>query len=382
MSENKWISIYGNAVSVNENRPESYAKDITLRYTITCPFNGEKLRATFDNFCGKEDIVIKKATALYKGKYYELSFDGNYEAYIKAGMSRVSDEIPVSIKANSLVKISFYLKDYTSLRSAVYVSGPRSKGEYALGDMTNCDVFPIDTSRPTNIVYFLSDVSVYSSDNNKCILCYGDSITAQDWPDYMAEYFCEHDIDNISVIRKATSGSRILREYSCITYESYGLMGKRRFEHEIKSASNVGAVIIQQGINDIIHPVGKEINPFRPISDLPTSSELIEGFKWYIEKCREYGLKVFGGTLLPIKGWRTYADFREVLRNEFNDFIRATDLLDGVIDFDVAVRDKDDISAFYAEYDSGDHLHPSKSGYDKMGQTAFEKMRFLSNGQI
>lgn len=377
MNNKTWASVYGNAVSINENRPESYAKDITLRYTITCPFDGEKIRATFDNFCGKEAISIKKATAYYKDEFYDLTFDGSSDTTISAGLSKCSDELPLNVTANSLIKISFYLEDYTSLRSAVYVSGPRSKGEYAIGDKTNQKEFPIDVSRPTNIVYFLSDVSVFTDENNKCILCYGDSITAQDWPDYFAEYLSEHEMSNYSVIRKATSGSRILREYSCITYESYGLMGKHRFEHEIKAASNVAAVIIQQGINDIIHPVGEAVNPFRPMSDLPTADELIDGFKWYVEKCREYGLKVYGGTLLPIRGWRTYADFREVLRNEYNEFIQSTDILDGVIDFDKAVRDKSDLSAFIKEYDSGDHLHPSKAGYDKMGQTAFEQFRFM-----
>ena len=33
-----WCSIWGNAMSISENRPEMYAKDITLRYDITSPF--------------------------------------------------------------------------------------------------------------------------------------------------------------------------------------------------------------------------------------------------------------------------------------------------------------------------------------------------------
>ena len=33
----KWVSVWGNAVSIAENRPERYAKDITLRYPILLP---------------------------------------------------------------------------------------------------------------------------------------------------------------------------------------------------------------------------------------------------------------------------------------------------------------------------------------------------------
>ena len=44
--------------------------------------------------------------------------------------------------------------------------------------------------------------------------------------------------------------SRILREYDCITYESYGLKGDKRFAHEVPT-DGADTVIIQQGINDI-----------------------------------------------------------------------------------------------------------------------------------
>ena len=45
---NNWVSVWGNAVSVAENRPERYAKDITIRYPIHIPFSGEAIRLTFD----------------------------------------------------------------------------------------------------------------------------------------------------------------------------------------------------------------------------------------------------------------------------------------------------------------------------------------------
>ena len=125
-------------------------------------------------------------------------------------------------------------------------------------------------------------------------------------------------------------------------------------------------VIIQQGINDIIHPVGREVNVFRPMSDLPTVEELIEGLKMYISQARSYGYKVYVGTLLPIGGWRTYAPFREEMRNAVNNWIKTTDLIDGYIDFDKVLADPDNPSYMLDEYDSGDHLHPSPAGYKAM----------------
>ena len=175
----------------------------------------------------------------------------------------------------------------------------------------------------------------------------------------------ENNENHTAVIRRAVSGTRVLRQYDCLTYQSYGLKGTNRFLHEAP-ASGCDTIIIQQGINDIIHPVGTEQNPFRPMSDLPTANELIDGLKWYIEEARALNYKVYMGTLLPIKGWRTFAPFREEIRNEVNAWIRSTTDIDACIDFDLALRDTDNPSAFKNGYDSGDHLHPSTKAYKKM----------------
>jgi lysophospholipase L1-like esterase len=65
-------------------------------------------------------------------------------------------------------------------------------------------------------------------------------------------------------------------------------------------------------------------------------------------------------------GWRTDAPFRQEMRHAYNEFIRTTDLIDGCIDFDKAVRDPENLDWFKPEYDSGDHLHPSAAGYQRM----------------
>ena len=62
LQHNHWVSVWGNAVSVAENRPERYAKDITIRYPIHIPFSGSAVRLTFDNYCGTEPITLNKTT--------------------------------------------------------------------------------------------------------------------------------------------------------------------------------------------------------------------------------------------------------------------------------------------------------------------------------
>ena len=360
-----WASIWGNAVSIAENRPERYAKNITIRYPIRMPFDGTALRLTFDNYCGTEPVTINKTTLLVRNAFVPVTFGGEHRVTIGSGENAVCDPVEVALHAGETVSVSFYLRDFTLMRSVVFTCGKLSGGLYANGDETETVDIDINTSRATKLNYFLSNVSILTEKQNRTIVCYGDSITAQDWPDDLQLRCRREGFGHTAIIRRAASGTRILREYSCLTYESYGLMGAHRFQHEVPT-DGADAVIIQQGINDIIHPVGEEVNIFRPMSDLPTVEELIEGLKTYIAQAREMGMKVYVGTLIPMGGWRTDAPFRQEMRHAYNDFIRTTDLIDGCIDFDAALRDPDRPDWFLPEYDSGDHLHPSKKGYERM----------------
>jgi lysophospholipase L1-like esterase len=66
-------------------------------------------------------------------------------------------------------------------------------------------------------------------------------------------------------------------------------------------------------------------------------------------------------------------------RRELNDFIRGSQVFDGVIDFDAAIRDPAMPTRMLPVYDSGDHLHPSDAGYKAMGEaidlTLFRRRR-------
>ena len=361
----RWVSVWGNAVSVAENRPERYAKDITIRYPIHVPFEGHAIRLTFDNYCGTEPITLTKTTVFYGGKFRAVLFGGAGSVTIPAGELITSDPGQMEITEGEIVQVSFYLGDFTLMRSVVYACGALSEGLYANGDQTENASISIENSRKTHLFYFLCNVAVVTQADHQALVCYGDSITAQDWPDELALRCFREGYHKTAIIRRATSGSRILREYHCLTYESYGLSGEHRFHHEVPT-TGAEAVIIQQGINDIIHPVGEKVNVFRPMSDLPTVEQLIEGLKAYIAQARSFGYKVYVGTLLPMGGWRTDAPFRQEMRHAYNEFIRTTDLIDGCIDFDAALRDPERPDYFLPEYDSGDHLHPSRKGYERM----------------
>lgn len=379
----KWVTVWGNATSVAERRPETYARDITLRYPVKCAFGGNAVRLHFSNFCGTEPVTLNQVTLAPAVSDREINlkdaalvtFAGKESVTIGAGEEIFSDEISFRVKPAGDISVSIYLENFTLMRSAVVITGPLSRGFFSLGNKTLSAVLPLDTTRSTQTFYFLTGIDVFTDDDCRAVICYGDSITSQSWPDYLALECMANPYEKTAVIRRAASGTRILREYKCITYESYGLSGEHRFKREISSVSGADTVIIQHGINDIIHPVGTDINPFRPMSDLPTVGELEKGLKDYISIARSAGLKTYLGTLLPIYGWRTYAQFREDLREELNGRIRTGICADGVIDFDAAVRSESNAAAFAEGFDSGDHLHPSEKAYKAMAEIAYERLK-------
>lgn len=361
----KWVACWGNATSITDRKECVYAKDITLRYPIRMCFSGSKLRFRFSNLTGTEPVTITKAFVARETNV-PITFNNNTSVTLAPGTETESDAIDFSVNAGETVNVSMYFAEYTQMNAGTLITGPLSSGQYSYGDYAECETLPLDYTRRTNWFWFLNTIDILTEEKNHALVCYGDSITAQSWPDYLTLRAEKEGHKNVAIIRRAVSGTRILRQYDCITYQAYGLKGATRFPIEL-NVSGASAVIIQHGINDIIHPVGKDVNPFRPWSDLPTCEEMQQGVeKLYIAHARTLGLKVWSGTLLPIFGWRTYNEDREKMRQEFNAWLRSCPLFDGCIDFDEAVRDKENPKAFASGFDSGDHLHPSEKAYEAM----------------
>ena len=56
----KYVTTWGNAISIADRRPENYAKNLTLRYPIRPMFDADNLKITLDNFCGTEPVTITR----------------------------------------------------------------------------------------------------------------------------------------------------------------------------------------------------------------------------------------------------------------------------------------------------------------------------------
>ena len=152
-------------------------------------FDGSHLRFRFSNLTGTESVHIEYACAARQTTDYQpvlITFDGKTSFDIPAGEELQSDSIEISVIAGETMDVSFYLSDYTQMNAGTLITGPLSKGKFAYGDFARQKDLPLNLSRSTNWVYFLNTIDVLTEETNHALICYGDSITAQSWPDYLA----------------------------------------------------------------------------------------------------------------------------------------------------------------------------------------------------
>ena len=135
----------------------------------------------------------------------------------------------------------------------------------------------------------------------------------------------------MGVLNEGIAGNRVLSE-------GVGPSALARFDRDVLAQSGVTHVILLEGINDL----GLGRRRASRCRRRPRSSPAIGRS---IERAHAHGLKVIGGTLLPFEGTNLavvpgyYSSEKDARRQAVNDWIRNGKAYDGVIDFDMALRD-------------------------------------------
>lgn len=99
------------------------------------------------------------------------------------------------------------------------------------------------------------------------------------------------------------------------------------------------------------------------------ASQITAAIQSAVDQAKAKGVKALVATLTPFKGTifpGYYSDAGEAKRLAVNNFIRTNSTIDGVVDFDAAIRNPADPGSMLAQYDFGDHLHPNDAGYAAM----------------
>jgi lysophospholipase L1-like esterase len=96
---------------------------------------------------------------------------------------------------------------------------------------------------------------------------------------------------------------------------------------------------------------------------------IIGAYEQIVLRAHAAGIKVIGTTITPFggSGYGRQSPEREAGREKINAWILTPGHFDAVVDFAKVVADPQDPSRMAANFDSGDHLHPSVAGYRAMG---------------
>ena len=346
----------------------------TLRMNARISIGGRMLRVRLSNAYGSRPLDIGLAriglrangAGIVPGSDRELTFGGECSATIAVGALLVSDPVELQVPPLADVAISVYLPGDVPAsfgitgryaRQTNYISPP--------GDFSSHDVMPV--GRLTDDWYFVNGIDVLAATETGGIVALGDSLTDANisthdafcrWPDQLARRLVERGNGRaLGVMNQGLGGNRILHDIR-------GDSGLRRFDRDVLAQPGVTHAIVLLGTNDLRNRWAK------PDEEV-TGEQMIAGLQQMAVRAHSRGVKLIGATLTPF-GNETFMAYawnptREKHRVTVNKWIRESGAFDGVADFDAALRDPEIPTQMRAVDDCGDGLHPSDSGYCKMG---------------
>ncbi len=320
----------------------------TLRMNPRISLGGDRLRVRISNAYGNRPLTIgaaqialrDKGPAIVAGTGRTLSFGGTDSAVIAAGAVLFSDPVELSVYA----------------RQTNYISPP--------GNFVADRVMPVGNL--SDQWFFLCGVDVLASSEARGVVALGDSLTDGNistidaycrWPDQLARRLVARGGRPIGVVNNGLGGNRILHDIR-------GDSGLRRFDRDVLAQPGVTHAIVMLGTNDLRNRWAK------PEEEV-TAEQMIAGLQQMTVRAHSAGIKLIGATLTPFGNETFMANAwnptREKHRVAVNAWIRKSGAFDGVADFDAVLHDPRIPTQMRAVDDCGDGLHPSDSGYCKMG---------------
>ena len=374
-----WVATWGTAIvdAGTANSPDLSHE--TLRMIVHTSVGGSQARIWLSNRFGTVPLQIGAAhiassadadpvttadvSAIRPGTDRVLTFDRMPSVTIAPGSTIVSDPVALNVDPLTNIAISLYFPE-TTLGTSLH--GGANQTAYAIpGNLLDAPQMPANSWTRASW-YFLTGVDVYAP-GSSAVVAFGDSITDGNhstlnanhrWPDYLATRLAAdgaiHKAGILGVVNTGISGNRVL-------LDGDGPSALARLDWDVLSRSGVRYLILFHGINDIEYatrfrqPYGKLVE------------RLMAGLTQIVTQAHDHGIRVIGATVMtdcrpPQCAWPK----AEIVRSTLNQWIRTTDVFDGVIDFDRATRDPEHPTWLLSQYNSGDYVHPNDAGYKAM----------------
>ena len=354
--------------------PGPVASGQTIRQYLRLSLGGAQLRVRFSNETGTDALVISNAHLALPGSApgavdpasdHALTFGGSPFVSVTRGAPILSDPVDFPVAALSTVAVT-----------ALFTTASRVQVGHLTGGET-AFLLPGDHGADTVLAgaatatsrYYLSGVDVSTPGQaGGAVGTLGDSITDglfstpdrdRRWTDRLAERFVARVGGPVrAVINGGLSGNAVT------IWGNSGVVGASapgRFDRDVLGRPGLGWLVMFEGINDIIFAA-----PGQAVAD-----DLIAGYRQIIARAHDRGIKVIGATLTPFAGSGAgyFSGAGEREREAVNRWIRDAGEFDGVVDFDVVLRDPARPMFLRPGYDSGDHLHPNDAGYRALGDS-------------
>jgi lysophospholipase L1-like esterase len=344
--------------------PSSF-HDETVRMIVRTSVGGDRLRLTLSNALGQSEVHIgavhvalrERGSAIVTETDRAVTFGGKKSFSVQPGTLVVSDPVELAVPPLTELAVSLYLPNETPgvtthefALNTTYVVAGNAAGAASL------------TNPRTNFTYFwLAGVEVFASADVSAIVALGDSITDgvtttfdthRAWPSLLAAKLQSNPATrHWAVINAGISGNRVRRDV-------IGRNALGRFDRDVLARAGVEWLVLFEGINDITWSA----LPAVPDGERATADEIIEALEQIIDRAHASGIKVMGGTLMPMGGLWLHNAETEAMRQAVNEWIRTSGKLDAVADFDAATRDPNQPARLLPQFDSGDHIHPNDAG--------------------
>ncbi len=341
-------------------------KDESVRQDIRASIAGREIRIRFSNELSDEPLRIGAASVVrldandrpVAGSLRSLRFSGAPDVLVPTRAPMLSDPLDYPVTAGERLAVTVYFPDEAAPPAHAQMVDVVAGNATTAVTLTNPQ-----RARASGIV---SELDVAGTGATRVLVTFGDSITegagaskGMSWPDQLGRLLAAVPAGRCwAVANEGISGNRLLST-------GRGPDALSRFDRDVLSVPGATHVVILEGINDI----GKVRDPSKEWQ--PPADKLIAAYEQLLARAKARGLKVIVGTLLPYEG-AAYADAAgEQRRETVNAWIRANaKRFDGVIDFDIAMREPGKPTVMRLAEQIGDHLHPNDAGYARMARTA------------
>ncbi len=380
-----WVATWGTAMVDAGSKDSPDLTGSTLRMVVHSSIGGPQVRIWLSNRFGTVPLHIASAhialcvqavpdpkgdqntiSAIRTETDRALTFAQMATVTIPPGATIVSDPVALNVPPLSNLAVSLYFPGDT-LGSTMH-GGANQLSFASQGNLVSENVLPLKTwSRGS--WYFLTGVDVYSP-GSSAVVVLGDSITDGNhstqngnhrFPDYLAARLAADPATSkagiLGVVNTGISGNRVL-------LDGDGPNALARLDWDVLQRSGVRYLILFHGINDI-----EAVTRFhQPYGELVPRLE--QSLTQITTQAHDHGIAVFGATqMTDCRNYQCAWPEGEVTRTALNQWIRTTKIFDGMIDFDVTMRDPKYPTQMLELYNSGDYVHPNDTGYKAMSDS-------------